>query len=177
MSDHSVLVTAVSPLQASSPGGEILRALWSGLSASPITLLMLALLVVLALLRSVRAARWVLLPRDPLRRFTRADKALILARAGGRCEHHGLLDGRCRVTDRLEADHIHPHSRGGRTSLNNGQALCTRHNRRKSARVPYGWQLDRLATRRADYYPPGISTTVIRPSRRRATAGSANDGS
>lgn len=63
----------------------------------------------------IRPAREVLHngPRDAVRRFNRSDKATLLALAGYRCEHHSWLGGRCRSTKKLEADHIHPHSRGG----------------------------------------------------------------
>ena len=60
---------------------------------------------------------------------------------------------------------MHPHSRGGRTVLSNGQLLCARHNRRKSARVPFAWELGQLAKRRRGYYPPGVAGSVIRPAR------------
>lgn len=99
---------------------------------------------------------------DPSRRagrrelFSRVDEATILARAGGRCEHHYLLFGLCRETANLEADHIHPHSRGGQTAVANGQALCRTHNRSKRATVPNAWQLRSLERRRATYYPLGV---------------------
>jgi 5-methylcytosine-specific restriction endonuclease McrA len=128
---------------------------WHGLAASPLGLAAAAGLVTVAVVSAARQARWKSLPRDPVRRFARADKALILARAGGRCEYHGLLTGRCHVSEGLEADHVHPHRRGGRTDLSNGQALCRRHNRSKHAHVPYVWQLNQLAKHRAEYYPPG----------------------
>lgn len=35
----------------------------------------------------------------------------------------------------MHADHIHPHSRGGDTSIHNGQALCARCNLKKGAKV------------------------------------------
>jgi hypothetical protein len=47
-----------------------------------------------------------------MRRFSCTDKAVIVARAGGRCERHGWTTGQCRVTEGLEADHVHPHSKG-----------------------------------------------------------------
>src|SRR3712207_8844052 len=37
----------------------------------------------------------------------------------------------------------------------NGQVLCRRHNRKKAARVPWGWELARLERRRRAYFPPG----------------------
>ncbi len=85
-----------------------------------------------------------------------------LARAGNRCEYHLSIFGRCRTTSRLEADHVHPHSRGGRASVSNGQALCQRHNREKSARVPWNRQLNSLAKRRATYFLPNHDPVVVR---------------
>jgi 5-methylcytosine-specific restriction endonuclease McrA len=147
---------------------DLLHDIWAGLTSSPIVLGLLVLLAVGALVRSARQIRWASVPRDPLRRFSRTDKTAILARAAGRCERHGLLTGRCRLTTGLEADHVHPHSKGGRTSLTNGQALCKRHNRQKSARVPYRRELKRLAKRRLVYYPPNVTGMVTRPTRHAA---------
>ncbi|MGY1606377.1 HNH endonuclease [Geodermatophilus sp. SYSU D00700] len=103
--------------------------------------------------------------RDPQRCFVRADKRVILERAGHRCEHHSWLGGRCQATEDLQADHVHPHSRGGSTSVANGQALCPRHNTRKAARVPWTWELERLARRREAYFPAGAPTVVVRHGR------------
>src|SRR6266545_7964460 len=136
---------------------DLLHSIWTGLTSSPIVLALLVLLAVSALVRSARRIRWASIERDPIRRFNRTDKAAILARAGGRCERHGWMTGRCRLTNGLEADHVHPHSKGGRTSPTNGQALCKRHNRQKSAHVPYRWELKQLAKRRLTYYLPGVS--------------------
>jgi 5-methylcytosine-specific restriction endonuclease McrA len=84
-----------------------------------------------------------------------------VVRAGSRCEHYSWIDGRCRQTEGLQAGHIHPHSRGGATDIPNGQALCRRHNKQKSDRVPSNWQWTRLARRREGYFPPGIPTVVV----------------
>jgi hypothetical protein len=126
----------------------------------------LAVLLFGVLVRGVRRIMWASIARDSVRRFSRADKAALLARAGGRCERHGWLTGRCSRNDALEADHVHPHSRGGRTVLSNGQVLCARHNRLKSVRVPFAWELRQLAKRRRGYYPPGVSGAITRPARR-----------
>jgi 5-methylcytosine-specific restriction endonuclease McrA len=100
--------------------------------------------------------------KDPRRLFVGADRFAVLARAGHRCEHHSWLFGRCTVTERLQADHVHPHSRGGATSVANGQALCGPHNERKANRIPWTWELGQLARRREAYVPAGTSTTVLR---------------
>jgi hypothetical protein len=121
-----------------------------------------AVLLLLAGTQLVHAVAHPSTGRDPVRRFDRADKAELLRRAGGRCEHHGWPFGRCTATELLEADHVHPWSRGGWTHISNGQILCKRHNREKRATIPFNWQLRGLAKRRAAYYPPGQPGTVIR---------------
>ena len=103
--------------------------------------------------------------RDPQRTFVGADRAVVFARAGNRCEQHSWVFGRCRETERLQADHVHPHSRGGATAIENGQALCARHNERKAARVPWSWELARLARRREAYFPPDMDPAVVRHRR------------
>jgi hypothetical protein len=135
--------------------------LWAAATSSPLAAAFAIVAIAIAVTGFVRAILHGGNPRDPIRRFNRADKALILAWAGGRCEQDGLF-GRCRQTEGLEADHVHPWSRGGQTAIANGQALCRRHNRDKRAAVPYGWQLRALEKRRATYYPPGASRTVVR---------------
>jgi hypothetical protein len=40
--------------------------------------------------------------------------------------------------------------------------LCRRHNREKSARLPWNWQLNRLAKRRASYFPLNHDPIVVR---------------
>ncbi len=122
-------------------------------------------LVLLAIGKVVRLGRAVVHGghgRDPRTTFSRADKARVLQRAGHRCERHSWLLGRCRETEALQADHVHPHSRGGATDVANGQALCRRHNRGKAARVPWGWELARMQRRRRAYFPPGSVTAVVR---------------
>jgi 5-methylcytosine-specific restriction endonuclease McrA len=65
--------------------------------------------------------------RDPRRAFNATERIALFILAGGRCEICGVELG-----DDWEADHVDPHSRGGRTLITNGQALCTPCNRRKS---------------------------------------------
>jgi hypothetical protein len=139
--------------------------LWSALdavAAHPWIAGLVSLLVLARLVDAVRAAAHGRHTRDPQRLFVGADRATLLARAGRRCEHHSFLSGRCATTERLQADHVHPHSRGGSTSVANGQVLCGRHNARKANRIPWAWELDRLARRRQAYFPPGTATTVVR---------------
>jgi 5-methylcytosine-specific restriction endonuclease McrA len=171
----------MSPAPASSPlpASTIWHAIWQVpgkiFAASPAFAVAIAVVLTLSVAASARTRFWRLKARDPVRRFSRADKARIVYRAAVRCEHHGLLLGRCRVTEGLEADHIHPHSRGGETGIHNGQALCRRHNRLKFVHIPWAWELRRLERRRRSYFPAGMPTAVKRTAKSRtrppATAG------
>jgi len=143
--------------------------LWLAATSSPLSMLVVSLLALVVVVRIYRAFRWAPLTaagRDPVRRYTGPDRAAVLFRAGMRCERDGLLSGRCNQTERLQADHIHPHSKGGTTTVANGQALCSRHNKQKAARIPFNWELRRLEKHRSAYSPTGISVAVVRRSRR-----------
>ena len=79
------------------------------------------------------------------RSFSRTQKLELYMRSNGKC----CLCG-CQISvDNFEADHIIPWSKGGKTVLTNGQALCKSCNQSKSATmtVPYhnhlpaGWTL------------------------------------
>jgi 5-methylcytosine-specific restriction endonuclease McrA len=161
------------PASPTVPIGQIAGAVWSGVwsmvTHSPWIGVVLALVAVTSLGRFGRSVIHSG-PKDPVRRFSRADKAVILFRAGGRCEYHGSLFGRCRVTEGLEADHVHPHSRGGWTRISNGQALCKRHNRQKRATVPFDIQLRSLEKRRLGYFPEGTSGSIMRHEAHRRRA-------
>jgi HNH endonuclease len=142
--------------------GAVLRSVLAEVLSTP---WLVGLLVLLAIGKLVQLGRAVVHGghgRDPRRTFSRAEKVALLERAGHRCEHHSWLLGRCRETEALQADHVHPHSRGGATDVANGQALCRRHNRGKAARVPWGWELARMQRRRRAYFPPGPVTAVVR---------------
>jgi hypothetical protein len=130
--------------------------------SQPLLVVLIGIAAVAWAVRAVRTVAHAMHPVDPIRSFGRGDKAILLARAGHRCEHHHPLYGRCPETDRLQADHVHPHSLGGSTAVENGQALCPRHNRFKGARIPWNWELRRLERRRAGYFPPGMSGLVVR---------------
>jgi len=168
------------PLSPSIDPGQILNGVWHGIvdfaRHSPVLAFLVVLVAVAGMAESMRVAIHTG-PKDPSRRFNRSQRAFILDRAGYRCEHDGLF-GRCHATTNLEADHIHPHSRGGWTHVDNGQALCKLHNRQKLAFIPYNFQLRRLERRRAAYFPPDMPVTVIRrskPSKRKPKSGPAGN--
>ena len=60
------------------------------------------------------------------RLFTRRQRDALRLVAGNRCEICGAV-----LTD-FHADHVKPHSKGGPTTLNNGQALCPPCNLKKA---------------------------------------------
>ena len=147
----------------------ILHPLWHGLwleiTSSPWTAAVFSLATAGVVVSVFRRFRWLPLTtaaRDPARRFVGAERVAILQWAGNRCERRGWITGRCRQTSNLHVDHVHPHSRGGSTSIGNSQVLCPRHNKQKAARIPYNWQLRRLEKQRRAYFPPGTSGKVNR---------------
>ena len=156
------------PTPAPAKSSDILGPMLHGFAQAlhnPTVAVMASVLALVLALRMFRLIRWLSLtsaPRDQMRRFTGAERATVMRRAGGRCEFHGLVGSRCRATERLQADHVHPWSRGGSTTIRNGQALCARHNKQKAARIPFEWEMRRLAKRRAGYFPAGEPAEVVR---------------
>lgn len=77
-----------------------------------------------------------LVAKDTKRSFSEAQRIQIYRDAGGLCAvclEEGLSNEEASVPWRkYHADHILPHSKGGRTSLKNGQLLCATHNLQKS---------------------------------------------
>jgi hypothetical protein len=106
---------------------------------------------------------------DRVRRFSMAEYREIMNRAGWQCEHHSILSGRCTRTEGLEADHVHPYSRGGATAMANSQALCVAHNKVKAAKVPFWWNLLLLQYRRKKYFSPSDDRRIVRYGRRSTT--------
>ena len=169
-----ILTSVFTPSPSTTPAGflatvthAVWDGFWMGATSSPWTAAGLMILLTASAVRMVHAIAHPGGGRDPVRRFPHQDRATILARAGRRCEHHGWLFGRCNQTERLEADHVHPHSRGGQTAVANGQALCRRHNMAKGARIPFNWQLGGIERHRAAYFPAGTPRTVTRKLPRR----------
>lgn len=78
--------------------------------------------------------------KDEKRSFNEAEKIKIYRKYKGicqECKREGKNDKESLVSwSEYEADHIIPHSKGGQTSVENGQLLCKHHNRKKSDFVP-----------------------------------------
>jgi hypothetical protein len=92
------------------------------------------------LVRTVRTSTTPLPPKVKDEAYTtpqyRAWRALVVARAGGRCEyvdHHGHRCMRARPEHRMYADHIIELRDGGLLlDTNNGQCLCASHHELKT---------------------------------------------
>lgn len=69
-------------------------------------------------------------PLDPKRFFSASQRMEIFRSANGECE---LCETKISKTN-FHADHKRPHSHGGATTVENGQALCTGCNRKKSGK-------------------------------------------
>jgi len=90
---------------------------------------LLASVILLLVLFSISGALYA---KDK-RAFTYNQKNALWIKSKGKCE-------KCKVNlvpfkgehNSFEADHKRPYSKGGKTTLKNGQALCRRCNRRKS---------------------------------------------
>lgn len=65
--------------------------------------------------------------KDNNRAFTQDQRLVIFRRSGGKCQECGTAI----AEDEFEADHKIPWSKGGRTQIANGQALCIACNRMK----------------------------------------------
>jgi hypothetical protein len=75
--------------------------------------------------------------KDERRAFDEAERIAIYRRDDGLCQmclEEGKPEQEARVPWReFDADHVLPHSRGGRTLVENGRVLCRTHNRGRGA--------------------------------------------
>ena len=62
------------------------------------------------------------------RAFSQRQRRILAWLAAGRCRVCGV-----RLANGFHADHVTAHSRGGKTTTNNGQALCSACNLKKGA--------------------------------------------
>lgn len=81
--------------------------------------------------------------------FTEKDKKAILKRADGRCEL-------CGYKGKLEIDHFMPREKGGLSSLENGNALCSRCNDRKCNKDPEAFMMEEFERMRKYFAERGL---------------------
>jgi hypothetical protein len=74
--------------------------------------------------------------KDAKRQFNESERIRIYRRDHGLCQmclKEGVSETEAKVSwSDYEADHVLPHSKGGKTDMFNGQVLCRHHNRQKS---------------------------------------------
>ena len=73
-----------------------------------------------------------IVPKDPIRDFTREQRLAVHWRDKGTCKKCGVV---CE-NEAYEIDHVIPYARGGKTTLSNAQLLCPPCNREKAATLP-----------------------------------------
>ena len=78
-----------------------------------------------------------MLTKDQRRAFNEAERIFIYRKDNGLCQQclkEGKPEQEAFVSwGEYETDHIIPHSKGGRTDIENAQVLCRFHNRQKGA--------------------------------------------
>jgi 5-methylcytosine-specific restriction endonuclease McrA len=111
--------------------------------------------------------------KDEDRLYSKQDRMIGFARAGGRCEMDGFFWFRC-GREAKHGDHHFPHSKGGATTMQNFVAACVRCNTSKGAKVPTFMQTKRIQNRRRGYFPKGVSVIagerITKKSRKLAAA-------
>lgn len=77
--------------------------------------------------------------KDTKRAFDESERIILYRANEGRCQQclrEEKPDAECRVPwHEFDADHVVPHSHGGRTILDNAELLCRHHNRSKGASI------------------------------------------
>jgi hypothetical protein len=80
-----------------------------------------------------------LIEKDTKRNFSELQKIIIYRKYKGICQQcvkEGIPENEAKVSwSKFQADHIYPHSLGGRTIIDNGELLCERHNKSKGAKI------------------------------------------
>lgn len=80
-----------------------------------------------------------LIEKDENRAFSELERILIYRRGKGLCQQclrEGKPENEAKVSwSEFQADHVVPHSKGGKTILENGELLCRYHNQTKGAKM------------------------------------------
>src|SRR5690606_188389 len=75
--------------------------------------------------------------RNETRYIPQTEKAKVLERAKGQCEHHNNKGNRCTNTKNLQFEHIKPYATGGSNTHSNLKLYCRSHNLRSAIKF-YG---------------------------------------
>lgn len=80
-----------------------------------------------------------LIEKDKKRAFTELERIIIYRKGKGFCQQclrEGKSENEAKVSwSDYQADHVLPHSKGGKTTLDNGELLCSYHNQSKGAKI------------------------------------------
>ena len=80
-----------------------------------------------------------IIEKDSKRAFTELERIIIYRDGKGLCQEcsrEGKSENESKVSwSNYQADHVVPHAKGGRTSLDNSELLCSYHNQSKGARI------------------------------------------
>lgn len=80
-----------------------------------------------------------IIEKDGKRAFSELERIIIYRKGKGFCQkclREGKSEQESRVSwSNYQADHVFPHSKGGRTILDNGELLCWYHNQSKGAKI------------------------------------------
>jgi 5-methylcytosine-specific restriction endonuclease McrA len=77
--------------------------------------------------------------KDKKRAFSELERIIIYRKGKGLCQQclrEGKTDNEAKVSwSKYQADHVTPHSKGGKSILENGELLCSYHNQSKGAKI------------------------------------------
>lgn len=80
-----------------------------------------------------------IIEKDENRAFSELDRIIIYRRDKGMCQQclrEGKPENEAKVSwSKYQADHVLPHSKGGKTDIENGELLCAYHNQSKGAKT------------------------------------------
>lgn len=83
-----------------------------------------------------------IIEKDEKRAFSELERIMIYRKGKGLCQQclrEGKPEKEAKVSwSEFQADHVIPHSKGGKTVIENGELLCRYHNQSKGAKTPTG---------------------------------------